>query len=130
MIQPPAPARAHSAQRREGQRGERHGRGPCPSVSARGGGGGGGEVIVADITRESRESSRGTYVSNDDGAYRYEFFRGLITRPEQYCAIGVGYSLDLETFNGTPALHNTKRGPAFDVPEDKNTHTNTNTNTK
>ena len=36
-----------------------------------------GEVLVADITSESRESSRGTYVSSDDGAYRYEFFAGF-----------------------------------------------------
>ena len=39
------------------------------------------------------------------------------------------YSLDLETINFTPALHITKRGPAFDLSEDKNTETNTNANT-
>jgi hypothetical protein len=41
-----------------------------------------------------------------------------------------GYSRDLETFNFTLVLYITKRGPAFDVPEDKSTNTNTNTNKK
>ena len=67
------------------------------------------------------------YVSNDDDAYRYEFIRGLLTRPEQYCALGVGYSLDQEKFNFTPVLHITKRGQAVDLSEDKNTNTNSNT---
>ncbi len=41
-----------------------------------------------------------------------------------------GYSRDLETFNFTLVLYIKKRGPAFDVPEDKSTNTNTNTNIK
>ena len=98
----------------------------APSVSARGGGGG-GEVRVA-TSRASHVSPRVVRLfSTMTMRTGTSFFEGFEHGPEQYCAIGVGYSLDLETFNFTPVLHITKRGQAVDVSEDKNTNTNSNT---
>ena len=72
--------------------------------------GGGGEVLLVTSLSESREPRVVRTFPTMTMRTGTSFFEGFEHGPEQYCAIGVGYSLDLETFNFTPVLHITKRG--------------------